>query len=579
MATRTIANGGGNWSATGTWVEGIVPVDGDDVVATGTSGQLTVDTASAATSLDFTNYTNTLTLNATATIHGGVKFVAAMSIAGTSTLIVTGVGTGFVGASKTLLGGLTFGHPASGVAYTVSGNITVNGLLSICQVGGGSSSLDGGTITAAGGLSINASNPAGTTVITLTGGTWSGVGASGMRTALTFAGNSTISGTVHFGSKTLTYSSGTITVAGSTVVLDNVTGTVLNLGTLHLNNLTTITANTVTLSSAVIVDGVFDTSAAAIVFSGAFGITCGSWVGGSATFSGAVTCSGTATLAGGTYAGGFAITAAAMTLAAQTHTFNSPFTISGLTTCSGAVTWNGSQSVTTGGLSLSASNVSGTGAIVFGGTGTWSSAGGSLANNVTINTAGTLTLSGTILYLTGTITYTAGTISAGASVLSMASGTLTTSSMTWANVTLTGTTLTLGSALVVSGILTLPNSAMTFSGAFNITVGTLTNVDYTATRIVTFVSGTTITINTAFTSVHTGASTIRFTWKTSSGGTTAAWKLVGGATQSVLYVDPTDLDASSGQTIFTVGGVITNSLNWTSSLPPLATEISSIYMS
>ncbi len=104
-------------------------------------------------------------------------------------------------------------------------------------------------------------------------------------------------------------------------------------------------------------------------------------------------------------------------------------------------------------------------------------------------------------------------------------------------------------------------------------------MDYSATRIVTFVSGTTITINTAFTSVHTGASTIRFTWKTSSGGTTAAWKLVGGATQSVLYVDPTDLDASSGQTIFTVGGVITNSLNWTSSLPPLATEISSIYMS
>ena len=55
MAVRTIAAGGGNWNATATWVEGIVPMLGDTVFAAVTSGQLTVNVASACTSIDFTN--------------------------------------------------------------------------------------------------------------------------------------------------------------------------------------------------------------------------------------------------------------------------------------------------------------------------------------------------------------------------------------------------------------------------------------------------------------------------------------------------------------------------------------------
>jgi len=63
MATRTISDLGGNYNATTTWVEGVVPTSADDVVATATSGQLTVNVSAAARSIDLTLYTNTLTLN------------------------------------------------------------------------------------------------------------------------------------------------------------------------------------------------------------------------------------------------------------------------------------------------------------------------------------------------------------------------------------------------------------------------------------------------------------------------------------------------------------------------------------
>jgi hypothetical protein len=68
MATRTISNAGGNYNATGTWVEGVVPTSADDVVATATSGQLTVNVASAARSINLTNYANTITMNANLTL-------------------------------------------------------------------------------------------------------------------------------------------------------------------------------------------------------------------------------------------------------------------------------------------------------------------------------------------------------------------------------------------------------------------------------------------------------------------------------------------------------------------------------
>jgi hypothetical protein len=91
MAIITISNTGGNFNATGTWVGGVVPVAGDSVVATATSGQLTVNVASGGVGLlsfNMTNYTNVLTMNSTLTIAGALTLVAGMgTIAGTGAII------------------------------------------------------------------------------------------------------------------------------------------------------------------------------------------------------------------------------------------------------------------------------------------------------------------------------------------------------------------------------------------------------------------------------------------------------------------------------------------------------------
>lgn len=96
MATRTISNTGGNYNATGTWVEAVVPTSADDVVSTATSGQLTVNVAAAARSIDLTTYTNTVTINAAWNISGSIvtnTFGSGMSFAGTVGITFTNPST------------------------------------------------------------------------------------------------------------------------------------------------------------------------------------------------------------------------------------------------------------------------------------------------------------------------------------------------------------------------------------------------------------------------------------------------------------------------------------------------------
>ena len=129
---------------------------------------------------------------------------------------------------------------------------------------------------------------------------------------------------------------------------------------------------------------------------------------------------------------------------------------------------------TNGGISLNGTTaiVSGTANIkCTGGTITGASTV-QLRNNLTIDTTGTITISGNVYYNTGTLTYTSGTVIPTGSTLTIgASTTLNTSGMTWDNITITSGIQTLLSDLNCQN---LTSASATING-FNVNVnGNLT---------------------------------------------------------------------------------------------------------
>jgi hypothetical protein len=207
MAVRTIAAGGGNWNATATWIEGIVPILGDNVFAAVTSGQLTVNVAAACTSINFTNYTNTLTMNATLSVGGSVTLVAAMTITGTGILSITAAAT-ITSNGKTWSGALTL----FGGSHSFGDNWTVTGLLTTTT----NTTLNNNSITCNGGIRVNGGTTVGSCIIKLGGGTWTAKSTtSAIRNPFQFVGDCTVSGNVAFNNNTMTWVSGAITTAGS----------------------------------------------------------------------------------------------------------------------------------------------------------------------------------------------------------------------------------------------------------------------------------------------------------------------------------------------------------------------------
>src|SRR4051812_19431308 len=73
MATRTISNSGGTraFSDSASWVEGAAPTSADDVVATATSGSLTITSNAACQSIDLIGHVGTFTLNPGVTLTVG----------------------------------------------------------------------------------------------------------------------------------------------------------------------------------------------------------------------------------------------------------------------------------------------------------------------------------------------------------------------------------------------------------------------------------------------------------------------------------------------------------------------------
>lgn len=287
MATRTISNTGGNWNNVGTWVEGAIPTSADDVVATATSGQLTVPLGYAANckTMILTGYVNTLTITSTSTITvaGTVTLASGATYTGTGELILNTTST-ITSNGKIWPGNLTM--QGTGTNFTLGDNWTILGLF---KVAGASPNLlgPGRTLTVGNGISMTSSmGTTGNSKVILTGGTWSG--NNGTWFDLDFQGNCNVSGSVIFGGqaaslRTLRYVSGTITTTGSTLTFAG-NSIIIDTNGMSWNNLSLTNAVTVSsfnLSSLLTINGVFTYAGVGnsftLTFAGTGGMTVNTW--------------------------------------------------------------------------------------------------------------------------------------------------------------------------------------------------------------------------------------------------------------------------------------------------------------
>jgi hypothetical protein len=206
MATRTVSNIGGLFNSTSTWVEGVVPTSADDIICTVTSGPLTVNVASACRSFDFTNYTNTLTMNAVLTASGAggftQTFVSGMTITGSSNIALTGNGAAITTNTKLIPN------------LSITANKTLNDDLNVINFTSGGGTFTGNAINCSGNWASGTSRIQGDTVINLIGtgtvsfGWYNGTGGLTINTS-----GGTLSGTgvgIGLSNSTLNYINGTL---------------------------------------------------------------------------------------------------------------------------------------------------------------------------------------------------------------------------------------------------------------------------------------------------------------------------------------------------------------------------------
>lgn len=483
MALRTVSNTGGNWNATAAWVGGVVPLLGDTVDFTATSGNLVVNvTTTTLSGINFTNYLGIITFNANIVVNISVNLgTGGYTQAGSGSFGLTiSISTTITSNGVSWNNLLTFiGNTQT---YTLADNLTVNG--NIVMSGTSSSTFTGNTLYIGGNLTFTTSvATVGTTSFVFNGtGTWSSTGG-GVRNNLTIntTGTLTLSGNVYYQTGTLTYISGTVVTAGS--VLNIIQTTTLNTSGITWNNVT-ITVGTQTLTSDLNCQNLTTSIASSVVINNSGGnvyilgnllqnnnglllgtasinlIGTGTW---SNTSTGAIrnniniNTSGTLTIGTNIYYNTGTLTYIAGIIDATTN--NSTLNIGATTTLdTSGMSWN-NVSITFGNITFSSdlnvlnftvngnsnpnlnlnkinvignlqidgtNTVSGTAEIILLGDGTWSSILGSnaeLRNNLTINAAGTIKLSTNVYYGIGTIKYLSGKINAKNSTLNIVGNT------------------------------------------------------------------------------------------------------------------------------------------------------------
>lgn len=157
------------WGTATNWSLGAVPTASDTNVATfdATSPACTVNASNrVCNGLDFTGYTNTITMTFNITVSGSVTLAAGMTIAGTGTLAINTTST-LTSNGKTWPNALTITGATS--THTLADNWTVSGLVSVAS-SSQAVTINGNTINCGAGITFNATSGSvsGSTVFNVT---------------------------------------------------------------------------------------------------------------------------------------------------------------------------------------------------------------------------------------------------------------------------------------------------------------------------------------------------------------------------------------------------------------------------
>lgn len=411
-----------NWSATSGGASGAsVPGAGDNIFfnAASGSGTATINIASSCANLNLTGFTGTLAFNNSLTPQG-----TSINL-GLGTYTVTGVGYLRFAATMSITsngtnytGNMAISAP---VIITLADNLTCSGTFDF-TASSGTMTLNGNTLNISGSLLHSTGViTSGTTTIVFNGtGTWSHTSTGYLRNNVTINTSGTLTlGTQirwHGNSTSLIYISGTVVTTGNYFALGGTgtwNGTVTTNG-INWNDIGILGTNTITLGSNLTLTGIL-----------AIGTGTTSFVlGGNSLIS----------------------TNANLTMGPSgTFTMPANQTFKTLTTTGNATINTNTLTITENIVIGASAAISGTTAIIYAGTGTWTTGNSSsiINNNLTINTAGTLTITGLVYKSLGTFTYTAGTIiDTGATVIvgTVGSTTLNVSGKIWEKLLVTSTT-------------------------------------------------------------------------------------------------------------------------------------------
>ena len=445
MALRYFLNIGPNWGDTANWSDTSggtggfsVPTSADDVIFDGNSGDCIVNaTGRVCKTIDFTNYTNTITMTNTITVSGNVTLGSGMSIAGSANLIINETST-ITSNGKSWDTGLILGSNNNlNKTYTLVGNLTVLG--SVKKINGGNAIISSNTLFIGGSFDTDSVgiNIQGTTNIVMNGTGAVGNSSYDLDLRLPFTINTT--GTITF-IRRLRIGVNLIYVAGNIVI---------NPGH-ELYYTAAVTLDTSTIVWNIINFTNPNSSSAVTLLSD---LRCGG------TF----------------YAGG----------SSNTNTYN---------------TTVGAKIIVTGNLIMgSTGGITGTADLEIVGTGdqSWSGAG-PISTNLTIDKpSGTLSIFGEVRYSTKLFRYISGDVDVGTSSLRILSTTtvqLDIGGIRWNTLTLGTTaaaTITLLSDITCNSVAFTSNNALTITvNGFSITTSFI-SLGFVSSGNYTYTAGTT----------------------------------------------------------------------------------------